>query len=105
MQIFCSVQVPMGDRKPPFSWEVNISSSQLSPCVAFHPKRYSQTSCRLECSLKAAVSEVGCLPWYVQDQNFIDHKHVKSSGNKGKQMIFSGISLRGLTIIAEHAGI
>ena len=63
---------------------------------------YSRTSCRLECSLKAAVSEVGCLPWYVQDQNFIDHKHVKSSGNKGKLMIFSGISL---AIIAEHAGI
>ena len=26
-------------------------------------KRYSRTSCRLECSLKEALSKVECLPW------------------------------------------
>ena len=36
--------------------------------------------------------------------NIIDHKHFKSSPNNGKEMILAGISLRGLTVTAEHAG-
>ena len=39
MQIFCSVQVPMGDRKPPFSWEVNISKQPIITLRCFLPQK------------------------------------------------------------------
>merc|ERR1711971_464581 len=39
-----------------FPWEADT--------LHFH-SRYSRTSCRLECTLVQAISEVGCLPWYL----------------------------------------